>query len=94
MSKPRKSAVVEHRARLARRGMVRVEVAVATGDVGLVKGVAAALADPGRQVEARRVLRQHFTAAPKRDLKALLAAAPLEDIDLERSADVGREVDV
>lgn len=94
MATARKSATSQHRARLAQRGLVRLEIAVAKTDVGLVKGVAAALADPGRQGDALKLLRQHFAAEPKRDLKSLLASAPLEDVDLERESDTGREVDV
>jgi hypothetical protein len=37
-------------------------------------------------------LRERFGAFPARGLKALLAAAPLEGIDLTRERDVGRDV--
>lgn len=88
----RKTTVAEHRARRARRGLVRVEVTVAKADAELVRGVAAALADPDRHHQARVLLRQRFAPVPKVGLKALLASAPLDDIDLDRSADTGREV--
>jgi hypothetical protein len=79
---------------MARRGFVRVEVNVRKEDASLVRHVAAALSDPTRQTGARALLRQRFSEPPKVSLKALLASAPLEDIDLERSVDTGRDVDL
>ena len=38
--------------------------------------------------------RQRFVQPPKVGLKALLASAPLEGIDLRRSRDPGRDVDL
>lgn len=89
-----KSSLVSHRARMARRGFVRVEVNVSKDDASLVRHVAAALSDPARQAAARMFLRQRFVALPKASLKALLASAPLEGIDLDRGPDLGREVDL
>ena len=63
-------------------------------DANLVRRVASALSDPSRQAEARRLLRQRFAEQPKVSLKALLASAPLDGIDLDRSPDPGREVDL
>ena len=94
MASRAKSSLSSHRARMARRGFVRVEVNVRKEDAGLVRGVAAALSDPARQTEARRLLRQRFVEPPKAGLKALLASAPLDGIDLDRCRDLGREVDL
>ena len=63
-------------------------------DAGLVRGVALALADPARRAGARLLLRQRFVEQPKISLKALLASAPLDGIDLDRSRDLGRDVDL
>jgi hypothetical protein len=63
-------------------------------DAGLVRHVAAALSDPARQEAARALLRQRFVEPPKVSLKAPLASAPLEGIDLDRSRDLGRDVDL
>ena len=41
----------------------------------------------GRETAARQ-------EAPVSDLKALLASAPLDGIDLERRRDLGREIDL
>jgi hypothetical protein len=86
-----KSPRVRHRARKARQGFVRIEVSVRNEDAGLVRDVAAALSDPARQAAARKLLRQHFAEPPQVSLKALLMAAPLDGIDLDRSGDLGRE---
>lgn len=77
-----------------REGFVRVEVNVRKEDAGLVRQVAAALSDPRRQAAARTLLRQRFIEPTKLSLKALLASAPLERIDLDRSHDFGRDVDL
>lgn len=81
-----------HRRRLKRRGLVRVEVQVRKEDASLLRGVARALADPAREAEARALLREHFAAPAAEGLKALLAAAPLEGIDLARERDFGRDI--
>ncbi len=89
-----KSSVAMHRARKERQGFVRVEVNVRKEDANLVRRVASALSDPARQTEARQLLRHGFAESPKVSLKALLASAPLDGIDLDRSRDLGRDVDL
>ena len=89
-----KSSVAMHRARRERQGFVRVEVSVRKEDAGLVRRIASALSDPSRQAEARKLLRQRFAELPKMSLKALLASAPLDGIDLDRHRDLGRDVDL
>ena len=63
-------------------------------DAPLVRAVAAALADPERAAEARALLRGRFAPAPARSLRDLLASAPLDGVDLERSPDTGRAIDL
>ncbi len=94
MSNSAKSLLADHRARMARRGIVRVEVNVGKDDAPLVRKVAAALADPARRAAARAVIRQNFLEPPEPGLKALLASAPLDGIVLERVPDFGRDVDL
>jgi hypothetical protein len=94
MGNPAKSSLVSHRARMAYRGFVRVEVNVSKDDAILVRHVAAALSDPARQAAARMLLRQRFVQPSGVSLKALLASAPLDGIDLDRSPDLGRDVDL
>lgn len=96
MPKVHEHAVARHRRRMKRAGVVRVEVKVRREDAGLVRRVAEALSDPdaNRAADARALLRHRFDATPTSDLKALLAAAPLEGIKLERRKDRGRPIDL
>ena len=90
----RRTAVSKHRRRMKRKGMLRLEVQVRKADAPLVRGVVGALSDPAREAETRALLRERFVQPPAVGLKALLAAAPLEGIDLDRARDVGRPVDL
>lgn len=94
MSSQAKSSLAGHRLRMAHRGFVRVEVTVSKDDASLVRHVAAALSDPARQAAARILLRQRFVEPSNVSLKTLLAAAPLDGIDLDRGTDLGRDVDL
>jgi hypothetical protein len=94
MTSKTKSPVASHRARRERQGFVRVEVNVRKEDAGLVRRVASALSDPARQTEARALLRQRFAEPSHVSLKSLLASAPLDGIELDRSRDPGRDVDL
>jgi hypothetical protein len=82
-----------HRRRLKRQGVVRVEVNVRKDDAVLVRGVVKALNDPDQRSEVRNLLRERFGNTKSKGLKALLAAAPLEGIDLSRPRDFGRDVE-
>ena len=88
------SAVSEHRRRLRERGLLRIELQARGEDASLLRAVAAALADPQRAAEARATLRARFAPPPDRSLKELLAAAPLDGVDLDRSRDTGRAIDL
>jgi hypothetical protein len=94
MTSRARSSVAKHRARKAREGLVRIEVNVRREDASLIRQVASALSDPARQAAARALLQRRFVEPANPGLKALLASAPLEGIDLERSQDVGRDVDL
>lgn len=87
-------ALSTFRRRMKRQGVVRVEVHVRKDDAALVRGVVNALRDPEREAETRALLRDRFAAPAPSGLKALLAAAPLDDIDLTRERDFGRDVDL
>jgi hypothetical protein len=56
--------------------------------------VVRALASPEQEQTARALLREHFGSGPAEGLKSLLAAAPLEGIDLSRRRDLSRDVDL
>ena len=84
----------KHRTRQKALGRSRVEVQIAQGDVALVRRVIAALNDPRQGEETRRILLTRFGQPHAAGLKALLASAPLEGIDLERVRDLDRDVDL
>ena len=94
MSRTKQKPISRYRRRLKERGVVRVEVHVRKDDADLVRGVASALGDPQRADEARAFLLARFAAEGAKGLKALLAAAPLEGIELTRSRDAGRPVEL
>lgn len=94
MAKTLKTPLGNYRRRMKQQGVVRVEVQVRKEDAVLVRGVARALADPEREAEARALLRQRFAVPPAAGLKALLTAAPLEGINLDRDRDSGRPIDL
>jgi len=94
MTHQARSPLANHRARKASQGFVRVEVNVRKEDASLVRAVAAALTDPLRQETARLLLRQEFAEPVQGSLKDLLAAAPFDGIDLERSRDSGRNIEL
>jgi hypothetical protein len=65
--------------------MIRLEVQVRREDAGLFRGVAKALADPAREMEACNLLKARFGGrSGALGFKELLASAPLEGIELER----------
>ena len=91
MAEAQKKAVSNYRRRLKQHGMVRLEVHVRKTDATLVREVVSALCDPTTEREVRTLLRERFGVAEVPGLKALLAAAPLEGIDLARTRDFGRD---
>lgn len=86
--------LTRHRERLRQSGEVRVEVRVRKTDAALVRRVSAALSDPAREAHTRAALQNCLVDANPLDLRALLASAPLDDVDLIRSKDLGRSVDL
>ena len=94
MAKAEPSAVTQWRKRRQRQGFVRVEIQVRKEDVALVRDVAKALVDPARESETRAILRDRIAVSALGDFKTLLASAPLEGIALERTRDVGRDIDL
>ena len=87
-------ALISHRNKIKRSGQRRVELRAKANDVALLRSVAEALMDPVREAEARALLRRHFARLSSAEIKAYLAAAPLEGIDLTRQRDLPRDVDL
>lgn len=94
MANASKTPLESFRKRQKQEGIVRVEVQVRKEDAVLLRGVAQALSDPTREVETRSLLKARFAAPSPVGLKALLASAPLDGIEFERSRDPGRPVDL
>lgn len=88
----RKTSLSAFRRRLRRRGMICVGLQVPRGDADLVRSVARALCNPKWADEARAILGARFAEPAPAGLKALLASAPLEGVDLDRPRDVGRGI--
>lgn len=94
MTAARKDALTRHRNSLKKQGRVRLEVQVRADDAPLVKGIANALNDPDRERETRALLLECVGPDRAKGLKALLAAAPLEGIELGLDRDGDRKVDL
>jgi hypothetical protein len=94
MTTASKTPLDSFRLRQKRQGLVRVELQVRKEDAALVRGVAKALVDPAREAEARSLLTARFVTPVAIGLKALLASAPLDGIELDRAHDLGRPVDL
>jgi hypothetical protein len=95
MVRARPSALAKHRARLKQRGLVRVEVQVAAADVDLIRRTARSLRNEEQGANRLRAQLLRLVGAPtSRGLKELLAAAPLEEIELTRIQDHGRDVEL
>jgi hypothetical protein len=92
--KAQRKAVNIFRKRLKQLGMARLEVNVRKADATLVRNVVRALVNPQQEQAARALLREHFGSRQADGLKALLAAAPLEGINLSRERDFGRDVNL
>ncbi len=91
----RKTPLETFRNKQKRLGMVRLEVQVRQDDVELFRGVAKALTDPAREMEARDLLKARFgSKSGANGFKELLASAPLEDVELDRARDFGRPVEL
>jgi len=90
MSAAQRRALAAHRRRQKHNGFTRLEIQVRKADVALIRDVARALADPVREADTRATLKKQIVSGAATGLKALLAAAPLDGIDLSRERDAGR----
>jgi hypothetical protein len=95
MTATKRSTVQRFRARQKARGLHRFEVHIPAEDISLIRRVAEALADPSRRVEVRTELSKVVGLKERPSLKDLLAQGPsLDEIDLTRSREAGRSVDL
>ena len=88
------SNTISRRKRQTSLKFVRVQAQVRKEDASLLEAIACALCDPSRRETTRAALNKQITPSPAKSLKALLASAPLEGIDLDLQTDFGRENDL
>ena len=95
MTPSQKKAVQKHRSRQAKKGFVRMEVSVPESDRDLIRQTAANLRAGGDIAEQTRVvLSSVLNPYEGMNLKELFDAAPLGELDLERSKETWRDIDL
>jgi hypothetical protein len=67
---------------------------VRSDDVALIRGIVKALNNPHQRTKVRNLLQRRFGKSRFKGLKAMLAIAPLDGIDLSRDRDVGRVIEL
>lgn len=92
-------ALKNYRARLTERGMARFEVQGLDADRDLIRAVARKLTEEGAEAgQLRRTMQQAVSGEPPRrgGILAALRRSPLvgTDLDLTRSREAGREIDL
>ena len=96
MTPAQKKAVQEHRKRQKKKGIVRMEVTVPDRDRELIRQTAANLRAGGDTAErTRTALSSVLNPYAGMNLKELLEnAPPLDELDLERSKETARDIDL
>ena len=89
---PKDPTTARHSRKSTGQGWIRLEVA-RESDRPLLREVARKLRDPSGAVDLRAGLQTLLGNRSKLSKKAVLAAAPLEGIDLTRDPDPGRDID-
>ena len=95
MTPAQKKAVSSYRNRQKKQGFVRMEVNVPDTDRELVRQTAANLRAGGEIAEKTRLaLSAVLNPYEEMNLKELIESAPLEGLDLERSKETWRDIDL
>lgn len=96
MTPAQKKAVKDYRKRQKEKGLVRVEINVPNADKQLIKRVAENLRAGGdKAARTREALATALNPYEGMNLKELLEnAPPLDELDLERSKEVARDIDI
>ena len=95
MTSPKNKAVTNYRNRQKEKGIARVEVSVPDTDCELIRQTAANLRAGGEIAEqTRAAIRSVINPYAGMNFKQLLEAAPIEDLDLERSKETARDIDL
>ena len=88
------SALQQFRARQKREGMARVELQVRREDAVLMRHIARDMTDPDRAAATRQALQACINRNAPASLKDHLLLPAIGELDLVRSADTGRAVDL
>ena len=95
MSPSQRKAVERHRKRQQEKGMVRMEISVPESDKSLIKSIAAKLRDGSDEADDfRNTLKIALNQPHAMTFKEMLECAPLEGIDLERSKESWRDIEL
>jgi hypothetical protein len=99
MESPQRRAIQKYRNRLEKRGLARFEVLARSTDRELIRSLARRLAEDGpKAAQLRATVSQSIAGEPptKGGILAALRRSPLvgADLDLTRSRDAGRKVDI
>ena len=95
MTSPQNKAVTNYRNRQKEKGIARLEVSVPDTDCELIRQTAANLRAGGEIAEqTRAAIRSVINPYAGMNFKQLLEAAPIEDLDLERSKETARDIDL
>lgn len=99
-SRPAKVRVAQHRSRATAKGSKRVEVTVPSRDASLVKAIAGALRQGGKDAKRIRDSIRPLVSSPKAktgsELVAFFRGSPLagSEFSAERDQSTGRSVDL
>jgi len=94
MNASQRKAVSRHRRRQKEKGMVRMEVSVPDSDRELIRQAAANLRAGGKIAErTRAAMNSIINPFAGMNLKELIEAMPLEELEIERSKETGREIE-
>ena len=96
MTPAQKNAVSKYRKRQRKRGIVRMEINIPDVDKPLIRDIATKLRAGGELAERTRLaLSSVLNPYAGMNLKELLEnAPPLDELDLERSKETAREIDL
>ena len=95
MTPSQNKAIKSYRNRQKAKGIVRVEVAVPETDRELIRQTAANLRAGGEIAEkTRAAMRSVINPYAGMNFKQLLEAAPIEDLELERSKETARDIEL
>jgi hypothetical protein len=94
MNASQRKAVSRHRRRQKEKGMVRMEVSVPDSDRELIRQTAANLRAGGKIAEqTRAAMNSIINPFAGMNLKELIEAMPLGELEIERSKETGREIE-